>query len=330
MVELIKLLNYSCCFTEIIDTLGGMPTPGERVTLREIALAAGVSVSTVSRALREDTDIAADTSERIRRLAREHGYRRPHRRERSATLVDLVLSDLSLPWSMAVIRGAERASHQLGISVVVSRGRHRLDRGVASRLRYAGASAGVIVDAALLTAASTRTARDARRPMVVLDPQGDAETDLPIVAATAWTGGFDAANLLLGQRHRRIGIVAGPRHVKASLAPVSGYRIALQNAGVRLDDDLVGWGDLSPESGLRETARLLDLPDPPTAILVRGDRAATGAFEAVRDCGLVIPHDVSLIGLVDVTTTGSCCLPLARVRPPFAEMGALADRKSVV
>lgn len=117
-----------------------------------------------------------------------------------------------------------------------------------------------------------------------------------------------------------------PRDVLCSRARLDGYRAGLDAAGVELDDTLVWDGDFYYESGFNGGRALLSATNPPTAIVASSDQMAFGVYEAVRQHGLRVPEDVSVVGFDDLPEVRWSSPPLTTVRQPLAEMGALAAR----
>jgi LacI family transcriptional regulator len=299
-----------------------------RVTMAAVALAAGVSVPTVSRVLNGHPDVAAPTRIRVETALREHGYRRREARRSGRTaLVDVVFDDLYCPWSVEVIRGVEDVARAAGVGTVVS----AVHRTSAAWQRWLGnlrtrSAAGVIAANAELSTGVLAELSRLRIPIVVVDPVAAAGAGVPTIGATNWAGALGATEYLLRLGHRRIGFVGGPPHVLCSRARFDGYRAGLDAAGLIADPALVRLGDFYHESGYAAGAELLALADPPTAIFAASDQMALGVCEAVRRRGLRVPGDVSVVGFDDVPEARWASPPLTTVRQPLLEMGALAAR----
>jgi LacI family xylobiose transport system transcriptional regulator len=298
---------------------------GESATLAEIARVAGVSAPTVSKVLNGRGSVAAATRERIEVLLRRNGYRR--RGLQAAPLLDLVFHDLESAWALEVIRGAERAVHEAGLSLVVSQsarsstlGRSWLD-GVLTRQ-----PTGLLLVLSKLDAVQRGQLAGREIPFAVIDPTGDVEAGVPAVGATNWQGGFAATRHLIELGHRRIGVVAGPDRMLSSRAGVDGHRAALETAGLPVDPTLIRGGGLHRGAGNERGRQLLQLDDRPTAVFAVSDSLALGVYEAARDLGLRIPHDLSVIGFDDLAAARWVGPPLTTVRRPFAEMASAAAR----
>jgi LacI family transcriptional regulator len=301
-----------------------------RVTIADIAQEAGVSVPTVSRVLNGRLDVAPDTRARIDELLQRHGYRRRGAaRAGRAGLIDLVFNDLDSPWAVEIIRGVEEVAHDTGVGVVVS----AVHSEATSERRWwqnvqARASDGVILVTSHL---NPRLEEELRRhlPTVVVDPAGVPSFDVPTIGATNWAGGLSATEHLVSLGHRRIAIISGPPRLQCSRARLDGYRAALDAAGIPPNDDLVYQGDFYHESGFAGAQKFLALDEPPTAVFASSDQMAYGVYEAVRQHGLRVPDDVSIVGFDDLPEARWSSPPLTTVRQPLVEMGMLAARTAL-
>jgi DNA-binding LacI/PurR family transcriptional regulator len=297
-----------------------------RVTIAEIAQAAGVSVPTVSKVVNGRADVAPATRARVEELLQQRGYRRRVSRLRSGVL-DVVFNELDSPWAMEIIRGVESAARAEDLAVVVSAlaGPGAIGRSWVDDLA-ARHSAGVIIVFSELSRAQVERLRARSIPFVVVDPVGETAEDVPWVGATNWSGGLAATRHLVELGHRRIGMIGGPRGILCSRARIDGYRAALDEAGVAVDPALVEHGDFHVEGGYEAGRRLLERPDRPTAIFAGSDLQAFGLYEAARVLGLRVPDQLSVVGFDDLPMARWAWPPLTTMRQPLFEMAARATR----
>jgi DNA-binding LacI/PurR family transcriptional regulator len=293
-----------------------------KVTLADVAAAAGVSVPTVSKVVRGRADVAAETRSRVAALLAEFNYATPRR----PGLIDLVFTDELNPWAVEIISGAEKAAfaggHRLAVSVLdgeTSAGEW-LGRLSASRMD------GVILVLAELSAAHRRQLISLHVPVVIVDPVGQPDPRIPSVGAANWGGALMATEHLIELGHRRIGTITGRPALLCSQARVDGYRAALEHAGLPADPALVRTGDFQFETALAAATSMLSLPDPPTAIFAGNDIEAMGVYEAARQHQLRIPDDLSVVGFDDLPMAGWVSPPLTTVAQPLAQMAAMAAR----
>ncbi len=302
---------------------------GPPPTVTEIARAAGVSAMTVSRVLNGRPDVAPATRERVQRIAAERGYARNRAaaalRNGRAGLIDLVVLALDNAYHLEIIRGVEERLEPTGFRMALS-ATHGQSRGERQWL------AKVIdgsTDCAILVLADThaRHLDQLRRrgiPFVVVDPRGELDSATPSVGATNYAGGRLATQHLLSLGHRRIAMIGGPPAAGCSRERFSGYRAALEAAGVAADPTLYHEGDFQYDSGYQAACALLDRPEPPTAIFAANDSMAIGALNALRARGVAVPGQVSLVGFDDIELTRHVTPALTTVRQPLAEMGTFA------
>lgn len=298
-----------------------------RVTVADIAGAAGVSVPTVSKVINGRPDVAPNTRARIDRLLQEHGYRRRASSRDTAQLLDLVFNELESPWAIEIIRGVEEVARANGLSVVLSAlegpgavGRSWVDI-VASR-----PSAGVILVVSEISSEEIAQLESRSIRAVVMDPAGEPPPEVPSVGATNYNGGLTATRHLIELGHERVGVIGGPPAILCSRARVDGYRAALETAGKTVDQELIRWGDFHVESGYEQGHALLTLPDRPTAIFAGSDLQAFGVYEAARVLGLNVPAEVSVVGFDDLPMARWAWPPLTTIHQPLMEMAATATR----
>jgi len=269
------------------------------VGLREVAAACGVSPATASRALSGAPRVSAQTVARVQEAARRLGYRpnasaRALRTARSR-FVGLVVTNLENPSYHAVAEVVQRQMAAAGYQLVLSvtGGDPAREREALQVLADHHAEGAVVVGAHEQTVAQIRrldlpAVHLARRPV---DPAGDC------VLADDLTGARSATARLTGLGHRRIALIGGPEEVTSAGERADGYRLGLQDAGLRPAAELIVAGPFVPSTGAAAVARLLALPARrrPTALLVSSHEAAFGVLGALREAGVDVPGELSVI-----------------------------------
>jgi LacI family transcriptional regulator len=243
-------------------------------------------------------------------------------------LVGVVLHELDSPFALEVLTGAHAASDRAGAGLLVttSGGRQSVSRRQ-MRTLFAGTSpSGVVLVTSEPEPAAAELLATMGTPVVLMDPLGRADPSLPSVGATNWRGGFSATEHLLALGHRRIAVMGGEPHASCAQERVDGYRAAMGRAGVPVDEELVEWGDFSSDAGRASARRLLDLPEPPTAVFAASDMQAAGVYAEARARGLHVPSELSVVGFDDVVISRHLAPPLTTVRQPIADMAAAAVR----
>jgi LacI family transcriptional regulator len=302
---------------------------GKRMTIREIADLAGVSIATVSRVLNGRADVADETRDAVRRVIQEHGYTaNRHARGLSAGRTGLVgvLVPLVYPvYFSAILAGAAEALYEQEMRVVLSPTQHEHAREVSllDRLMH-GATDGALIVLPEESSEELERALAAGYPFVVVDPLMPLDERIASVSAAHMSGADQAMHHLLSLGHRRIGAITGPPGWVATEERRRGYRAALASAGIPLDPALEVEADFEISEGEEAAASLLDLRNPPTAIFAFNDNIAIGTMRAARERGLRIPDDLSIVGFDDVEHATIVTPKLTTVRQPLAEMGRTA------
>jgi len=299
----------------------------ERVTLAQIAEEAGVSLSTISKVLNGRPDVSAATRSRVEGMLAEHGYLRRKSNLSSTGLVELVFHELEAAWSMEIIRGVEDVATEHGLSVVLteSGSRHAPApdwlEGVLRRR-----PAGVVLVFSDLPAEYREALKARAIPFVIIDPAGDPSPDVPSVGSANWSGGLMATRHLIELGHTRIAAITGPDDMMCSHARIDGYRSAMTSAGLDIRPDWIRFGDFHTSGGYEHARALLTGDEPPTAIFAGSDLQALGVLEAVRELGLSVPRDLSLVGYDDIPLTKWISPRLTTIRQPLRRMAEEATR----
>jgi DNA-binding LacI/PurR family transcriptional regulator len=310
-----------------------IPVPTRAGTLTGIAAEAGVSVSTVSKVLNGRTDVAPGTRERIGRLLRKHGY------QPDSTLgfgvVDLLIGigdcpppTRHNPWAEELIHGTVEAAAQAQHSVIVTTVGSRSDFDHWLELATARGTVGALSILHLPHGEELQRLAAAGIPVVVIDPVEEPGAGIRSVGTTNWHGGLSATRHLIELGHRRIAAIGGPAGFWSSRARLDGYRAAMQDAGLAVDEVLIRRGQFSVATGREQGLNLLGLPDRarPTAIVTGSDAQAFGVLQALSMRGLRAPDDVSVVGFDDVPVAAWAAPPLTTIRQPLAAMAATAFR----
>lgn len=277
-----------------------------RARVRDIAEAAGVSKTTVLRALWDKEGILPETKERIKELAKQMNYR-PNYVARSlvmgsSNLIGVVASEMISPVFDQVITPISQHIRAAGYSMLF----HTLEPGVEHETeclreflytRVAGVIALPGFGYNDYTAYSDLV--DAGIKLVVVFNRQE-EIRAPQVVANAYEQCRLPTDFLIALGHRKIAHLVMPLTSSTARERHRGYTEALTDAGLVVDDSLVLEVGLSAESGNEATERLLAMKDPPTAIIARHDVVAMGAMHAVFAAGLSVPDHVSVIGGNDI------------------------------
>ncbi|MBE7469991.1 MAG: LacI family transcriptional regulator [Anaerolineae bacterium] len=297
------------------------------ITIQDVATAAGVSVSTVSRVLNDKVDVAPETFEKVQRVIEELGYTSSlaakSMRSRKTNVIGLVLHDLEQSFCLNVVRGVNRAIEQMDYDLLVYTGGNSRDRSWAVRERqYVSLLNGSITDGIIVVTPTAETF-STHYPLVAVDPHLDS-ADFPAVIATNHVGALAAMEYLLGLGHRRIGFIGGRPDLQSAVRRLQGYQDSLRQANIPLDPDLIQIGDFTQETGYRCAQKLLALPVRPTAIFAANDKSAIGAIEAITEIGLKVPEDISVVGFDNIEEASFVNGGLTTVDQFISDMGRVA------
>ncbi|MFQ5854159.1 MAG: LacI family DNA-binding transcriptional regulator [Anaerolineae bacterium] len=295
------------------------------ISIKDIAEKAGVSPSTVSRALSDHPRISQETKERIQRLATEMGYS-PSAVARSLVtkrthIIGLAVAWVSDPFLAQLVRGAEDTAVMHGYTVFLSSfyDEPRREREVLTAFRERRVD-GVIVKSSSLVTDYELPLADFGLPLVLVN----RPEHIYSVSTDNSHGGRLATEYLLDLGHSRIGYIAAERGARTNLDRLEAYKGVLQERGITFDPALVAMGDGYADGGREAMRKLLALPAPPTAVFCYNDLTAIGAALAVRQAGLQVPGDISLVGFDDIELATYFHPPLTTIRQPAYELGRRA------
>jgi LacI family transcriptional regulator len=301
------------------------------VTLKDIAKAVGKSVTTVSSALNDYDDVSQETKELVRRVAREMGYTpnivAQRLRKKRADTLGLILPTFgprfSDPFFSELLAGIGNESSAYGFDLLVSTQAPGPDEDAA----YGRLVSGRRVDGLLVV----RTRRDDSRIAFLV------ERDFPFVAFGRTAQDFDFPYVdedgVLGMKlvtqhlidlgHRRIALIAASSDLMFTTYRTAGFRQAMEENGLPLDESLIVAGDLTQRNGYRLAGELLDRPDRPTAIVACNDLMALGAMTAAQERDLIVGRDIAITGFDDIPPSQYSHPPLTTVHQPIYRIGRM-------
>jgi len=299
--------------------------PSARVTIRDVAARAGVSVATVSKVLNDRYGVAADTYARVRAVIAELGYEASlvaqSLRNIQTNVIGILVADLE-PFSTELLKGAADAIRGTGFELVVYSAGGRVSDRVGWERRYLSRLSGTLIDGAVLV---TPTVVDVNygAPVVAVDPH-TGPSEFPTIDSDNLKGAQLAVEHLLELGHRRIGMLTGRPDLQSARLREDGYRSALAAAGVPVDEGLLRIGAYDAEVSFASATELLCSPDRPTALFAANDISAIASMAAAAGLGLRVPDDLSVVGFDNVPESALCIPPLTTIEQPIREMGRQA------
>jgi LacI family transcriptional regulator len=297
--------------------------------MKDIAEDLGVSLMTVSKALRGHTDISEETRARVARRACELDYR-PNWIARSLVtrrtyLVGLVIPDLMHSFFAEVAKGVERKLQPLGYQIVISNS----GEDPAAEDRQLEMLAGRSADGLIVASAAASGAKSALRDLIARQVPLVLIDRMPAGLAANYVGARDEEIGVMATRHlieqgcRRIAHIRG-RRLPNGNARLRGYRRALVRQGLRVDPELVVEGNCDDAGGYAAMRSLLALRQPPDGVFCYNDPAAAGAIKAVLGAGLDVPRDVAIVGAGNVRYSDLLRVPLSTIDQGSAFIGEAA------
>lgn len=298
------------------------------VGLEDVARRAGVSPITVSRVIRNHPSVRPATAERVRAVIEELGYipnaaARGLKQSRSG-LIALVVTNLTSPFFADVARGADTAARAAGLTLLVINSNDEPDH-ERDILRVIGEHRvdGIVLVPTAMAAQSIAGKIPATMPLVLFDWKAPG-IDADIVRCDVESAARELTAHLIEQGHKRIAMVGGLPGLPPWRDRVNGYRAAMEAAGLEVGDDLVFDGNFRTSDGVAAVETLLELEDPPTAIIAANAQVSLGVLEAISAHGVAVPGEIEIATMDDPLPITSFWQRLPCVVQPGYEMGEAA------
>jgi DNA-binding LacI/PurR family transcriptional regulator len=298
------------------------------VSIKDVARLAKVSHSTVSRALADSPVINRSTAERIRRIAKEAGYRpnsigRSLATKRTRT-IGFVVTTVADPFVAEVAAGIEDVARQHDYAVFLANSNADPDREVAVVRSFQDRRVdGVIVMASRVGGLYMPLLAELECPIMLVDNQHPGEYAHSI-SIDDRGGARLVTSHLAALGHRRIAYIGDRDGMQSETDRMAGYADALQAAGIEPDEAWVAHGNGAPGGGLQAMQAILALPERPTAVFCYNDRTAIGALRALHKAAVRVPAEMSVAGFDDLAIASFLEPPLTTLRQPKEEMGRRA------
>ena len=300
-----------------------------RTKIKDIARVAGVSTATVSRALSDSSLVTEATRDKVRTAAKQLDYRLNVRarnlRIQKSMAVLLVVRNMSNPFYLEIFNGVEAVAREAGYVLLMGNTEDEAARDIEyfDMLRDGNAD-GMI----LMTGQAPEDHQLLRGgggvPPVVVALEAIENSGLAHVQIDNREAACKAVRHLTELGHRRIGHIAGPVLEILGVLRRDGFRRTMAEAGLPVPDSYEAIGDYSIQSGRRCCRRIFQNDTPPTALFCSNDEMAFGAIGELRDMGLSVPEDVSVVGFDNIVISDSFSPPLTTVSQPSAIIGRTA------
>lgn len=296
------------------------------VRLRDIALKTGVSVNTVSRALRDKPDVGEKTKTMIVHLAEELGYVIPQQTPSAnkIPMIGVLVQDILNPFYAKIVEGIEhvlwqeRANFLFGCSY-----RQEVREQDVFSFFVEQKVDGLLIGSVVNSDYVLEKLMAANIPAAAFS-QRFKGCGVDYVITDNHHGAFLATEHLLKLGHKQIAYIAGLDTQTSAQERLRGHKDALTDTGIGVDPHLLRFSDNTIESGYYLAKDLLQSVDNLTAIFAYNDLVALGAFRAIREASLVVPTDISLVGFDDIVFAEFFEIPLTTVHQPMVEIGRKA------
>ncbi|HEY0247257.1 MAG TPA: LacI family DNA-binding transcriptional regulator [Gryllotalpicola sp.] len=301
-----------------------------QATMRDVAELAGVGIGTVSRVFSKVGSVAPETRTRVEAAAKKLNYRPSalgrDLKRRTTNNIGLIVTDISNNFYGEFAQGVLSSAKELGRHVIlcasgedVETEREYIDLLVEQRVD------GIIAFPTGENLDAWRSARDLGINILFADREVPG-LGIPSILADNMGGARQLTEYLLALGHRRIGYLGGPLHLTTGRLREEGYRRAFADGGLAVDESLVIRTRFTRDTAYASAMRLLDAAVPPTALIAANNILGEAALTAVRDKGLIVPRDISVVMFDDVPWAKLVQPPVTVVVQPSWQMGQSAAR----
>lgn len=299
-------------------------------TLEEIAKRAKVSRSTVSRVINDDPKVSAATRKRVLAIVKRLNYH-PNMAARSLAagrtrilglVIPMGVSTLfSDPYFPILIQGVTSACNTHDHSVMLWLAEPEYERRMIGQIMHSGLIDGVILASMLVDDSLMNSLIESDMPFVLVG-RHPTDSRVSYVDVDNIGSAKEIVTYLFQLGYRRIATITGPSNMIAGADRLQGYKSALRDARIKVDNNLIVAGDFSENSGYLGMQKLLPLK--PDAVFAASDTMARGALRAIRAAGLQVPNDIAVVGYDDMPFAENSDPPLTTVRQPIQRAGFAA------
>jgi len=297
------------------------------VTLAEVALAASVSPMTASRAINNRSGVSRQTREHVLRVAADLGYVVNRAAQKlsggKSHIIGVIASDLENPFISALIAGTSEATWKAGYETLIYSHVEREKRPSGSVIQTLRQISDGVIAILPLEFGYLGELTSINIPVITIDHRGE-HAEFPSVAANSYDGARTAVKHLLSLGHRRIAYISGDERLASARDRRQAYIDTMAQFGPEPDPALMVTGDFTQNRGFQATKELLLLSNPPTAIFAANDLSAFGAIAAIKEIGLRVPDDISVLGFDDIPAAAQFYPALTTVRQPLHQMSQSA------
>jgi len=304
----------------------------KKITINDVAKHAGVSKKTISRVLNDEPNVSADTKKRVKESFKELGYRpNPQARGLASShsyLIGLVYPSQSNSYVSNIQKGALERCRAEGFHLVIYPENHD-NENLLAQLESSLLSANL--DGIMLTPPFSdmpplvRLIKNLNIPLILIGATSSID-DIPSVISNDMEASYEMCRYLISIGHNKIAFIKGhPDHASSDLRLI-GYRKALEEAGIAIEERYIQQGNFTFESGEECARKLLSLKSPPSAIFASNDYMAAGIVKVSNQKGISIPNQLTVTGFDNAPASRYIWPSLTTIKQPITEMAIEATR----
>lgn len=297
------------------------------ITIKDVALQSGVSISTVSRVLNGLDRVSNETKVKVLNVVKELNYTPNNLAvsmiKKKSQMIVAVVPTINNPFYTAVIEGVEEVAKSEGYHTFVFSTNDRVEE---EEELFSGVL-GKIVDGVIVIPSSkdSKIYRDYFRPIVMVD-RYLIDSCWDGVVIDNFGGSYQITQKLIQEGHKDIAIVTGPMDFNIGIDRYAGYVKALKDNGIKLNDEYIIKGSWEIDNGYDSVSKFLSLNKKPTAIYATNNMICMGVIKALYDMKIKIGEEISLVGFDDNILARLLDPPVTFVDRPTVEMGRVAAR----
>ncbi len=304
-----------------------------RTTITDIAKELGISPSTVSRALNNNPAISEKTRKAVVKLARKKNYQPNllalHLLQKKTNTIGVIVPEITSYFFSSIINGIQDFVNPLGVNMIIGQSNESYEEEKSIVQTFTS----INVDGFLLSPSSESKKTDHLEmlvanniPLVIFDRDCEG-IEVDKVFVDEYSGAMQAVEYLIQTGCRRIAHIAGPQTLSTARHRLRAYKDALQKHKLPiLEEYIIETNGFTPEHGIEPSKKLLSLPHPPDAIFTINDGVAIGSMYVIKESGIQIPGEISIIGFDDDPHSSYFKPSLSTVWQPTYEMGMLSAR----
>ena len=300
------------------------------ITIHDIAQKLNISASTVSRALKDNPLISETTREKIKKAAIEMGYRpnvmAANLRTRRTNTIGVIVPLINRHFFSSVISGIEDVAYKQGFAVTISQSNDNQEKeSTIAHTLFSNRVDGLILSIGMETQSYDHLKLFSERniPLVFFDRIVE-EIPAHKIVIDDFGGAYRATQHLIEQGRKKVAHIGGPLNLQIYAKREAGYRQAISDAGLQINEDLILHNSLTRKDGLNAIKRILQTKERPDAIFCANDTTALSAIIHLKEKDIKIPEDIAIVGFSNEPFSELVTPSISTIKQPGFEMGQKA------